>query len=157
MLREYERRGAEVAFMEWLIYDHRPRRRGPTVAEQLLATGLPPAERTLLEAHINERPSLYRVVEVSAGDSLVMEDLFEGGTVRIHDILLSECANDQICLPARVVKAGRFQFISPPRPVPASSCGAAGHGPPRGARPRNNKGGTAPEVTPDRAALAMDG
>ena len=50
---------------------------------------------------------------MSTGDSLVMEDLFEGGTVRIHDILLSECANDQICLSARVVKAGRFQFISP--------------------------------------------
>jgi hypothetical protein len=120
VLREQKERSAESAFMEWIIFNYKPRRRERTIAEQLLTTGLPPAERMLLEAQISASPSLFKCVEVRAGESVLMEDILEGGTVRVHDIRLSECPVEGTSFPARIYKAGRFHFISllgPPLPT----------------------------------------
>lgn len=111
MLGKYGSRGCEPAFLEWLVIGFRRSAKSVTVAETLLSSRMPAAERVLLEAELAAVPSIYKVVEIHRGDSLLLEDLLRGGRVRVHDRSLSETATEGLCLPALVYPAGNFHLL----------------------------------------------
>ncbi len=135
LLEEYADLSVMHAFIEWLANDYRPilrgnrkdkkdkirqrrkaTRRGKTLAEKLLAAGLPAAEAKLLEACSKAHPSLLRIISVESGTSLTVEDILLGGKLVIHDKLLSGCVEAGQCLTGRVFPAGQFYFFSPMGP-----------------------------------------
>ncbi|MBN1845317.1 MAG: DUF2384 domain-containing protein [Sedimentisphaerales bacterium] len=134
LAKEYECMSVIHAFMEWLAYDYRPVlrsdkkrrkdktrrpkgvRRGKTLAEKMLAAGLPAAESRLLEACMQANPSLFRIISVESGSYEVVEDILLGGEYVIHDKMLSECVQAGQFLTGRVFPAGQFHFFSPTGP-----------------------------------------
>jgi len=134
LLDEYANLSVAHAFIEWLVHDYRPilrsdnknsrdrnrrrkaARRGKTLAERLLAAGLPAAEAVLLEACAQAHPSIFRIASVEPGVSLTVEDILLGGERLIHDKMLSGCVQAGQCLTGRVFPAGQFYFFSPMGP-----------------------------------------
>ena len=108
LLDEYADWSVMQAFIEWLVNDYRPIfrsstkgkrdkirqrrkgvRRGKTLAEKMLAAGLPVAEAKILEACSQAHPSFFRIVSVEVGSSLTVDDILLGGKIVIHDKMLS--------------------------------------------------------------------
>ena len=135
LLDEYANLSVMHAFIEWLVNDYRPvlrstnkkkkgktkpqrkaTRRGRTLAERLLAEGLPVAETKLMEACSQAHPSIFRITNVEAGVSLTVEDILLGGERLIHDKLLSGCVQAGQHLTGRVFPVGQFFFFSPMGP-----------------------------------------
>jgi len=135
LLEEYERLSVMHAFIEWLIYDYRPVlrsnkkkrkdknrqrrkaiRRGKSLAEKMLAAGLPAAEAKILEADSQAHPSLFRITSVESGSTVTVDDILLGGEYVIHDKMLSECVRTDQCLTGRVFPVGQFHFFSPMGP-----------------------------------------
>ena len=130
-VEEYGRLSFMHAFIEWLVNDFRPtshsgahsktgkkRRLGSpgskkTLAEKMLAAGLPAAEAAVLESITSAYPSIYIIQKISAGQTLTVEDLILGGERLIHDKLLSGCVECGQCLTGRVVPVGQFHFFTP--------------------------------------------
>ena len=123
------------AFMEWLVYDYRPIlrsdkkkrrdknrrrhssvRRGKTLAEKMLASGLPAAEAKLLETCLQANPSLFRITSVESGSTITVEDILLGGEYLIHDKMLSKCVQADQYLTGRIYPVGQFHFFSPAGP-----------------------------------------
>ena len=137
LLDEYDQMSVMHAFIEWLVSDYRPafrrkdekkkrkkrkgghksrrkaKRLGKTLAERLLAEGIPAAETKLLEACSQAHPSIFRIEAVNAGVSLTIEDILLGGQRLVHDKLLSGCVEPGQHLTGRVFPAGQFHFYSP--------------------------------------------
>jgi len=137
LLDEYDQMSVMHGFIEWLVNDYRPafrrkdekkrkkkrkgrhksrhktRRLGRTLAERLLAEGIPAAEIKLLEACSQAHPSIFRIEAVDAGVSLIVEDILLGGQRIVHDKLLSGCVEAGQHLTGRVFPAGQFHFFSP--------------------------------------------
>jgi len=135
LLEEYADWSVMHAFIEWLVSDYRPTfrsstkgkkdkirqrrkgtRRGKTLAEKMLAAGLPAAEAKILEACSQAHPSLFRIDSVEAGSSLTVDDILLGGKIVIHDKMLSGCVEAGQCLTGRVFPVGGFHFYSPMGP-----------------------------------------
>lgn len=135
LLEKYDDLSVMHAFIEWLTNDYRPvlrstnkkrkgknrpvrktKRYGKTLAEKLLAAGLPVAEAKLLEACSLAHPSILRITSVEPDVSLTVEDVLLGGERLIHDKLLSGCVQTGQHLTGRVFPAGRFYFFSPMGP-----------------------------------------
>ena len=133
LLEKNENLSVTHAFSEWLVNDYRPALRrtkkkkkgknksrrktttrlGKTLAERLLAEGIPAAETRLLEACSQAHPSIYRIAKVEAGVSLTVEDILLGGERLVHDKLLSGCVQSGQHLTGRVFPVGQFYFFSP--------------------------------------------
>jgi len=137
LLDEYDQMSVMHALIEWLVNDYRPafrrkdekkkskkrkggrksrrktNRLGKTLAEKLLAEGIPAAETKLLEACSQAHPSIFRIAKVDAGVSLTVEDILLGGRRVVHDKLLSGCVKLGQHLTGRVFPAGEFHFFSP--------------------------------------------
>lgn len=144
LLDKYDQMSVMHAFIEWLVNDYRPAfrrknekkkkkkrkgrhgprrktaRLGKTLAERLLAEGIPAAETRLLEACSQAHPSIFRIESVDAGVSLTVEDILLGGRRIVHDELLSGCVEPGQHLTGRVFPVGEFQFYAPIGP-PLSS------------------------------------
>ncbi|MBN2377682.1 MAG: hypothetical protein JXD22_14890, partial [Sedimentisphaerales bacterium] len=135
LAKEYECMSVVHAFMEWLVYDYRPVlrsekkkrkdknrhrhssvRRGKTLAEKMLASGLSTAEARLLETCMQANPSLFRITGVTSGSAVTVEDIILGGEYVIHDKMLSECVQADQFLTGRVFPVGQFHFFSPAGP-----------------------------------------
>jgi hypothetical protein len=145
LLEKYEDLSVIHAFIEWLINDYRPALRrtnkkkkgknkpkrktttrlGKTLAERLLAEGLPAAEAVLLEACSQSHPSILRIASVESGVSLTVEDILLGGERLVHDKMLSGCVQSGQHLTGRVFPVGQFYFFSPIGP-PLSNLMARG-------------------------------
>jgi len=111
-IEEHGEGGAMSAFVSWSILDYRPTKKSRTHAETMLERGLAAPEACLLRAKMNAHPTLYRVTghDAKAG-TVQLEDVLLGGTVKVHDQLLSETIDDSLFLPARTFPAGKFRFI----------------------------------------------
>ena len=111
-MQEHEQRGVVAAYTAWGILDYRPNRNSKTHAEKMLKEGLPNPEAILLQARMDTWPTLYRVAGHNPRAGTVsLEDILLGGTVTVHDQLLSENIDDNLFLLARTFPAGTFQFI----------------------------------------------
>jgi hypothetical protein len=119
------RDGTDPSYIVWRILDYRATVRSKTIAEKELNTSYPPAMNTLLQAHRDSYPSLYRVVShnVRAG-TVRLEDILLGGGVTIHDQAMSENIDDGWIVAARVYPAGNFSFLLPGGPVMDSMSGS---------------------------------
>lgn len=99
-------------FYEWCWLDYRATKRSTTLAEKMLSGTLPRPERILLEARVEATPSIFKVERIERGTSLTLLDLLFGGEVVVHDRSLSETADLNLSVPARVFPAGDFHFMS---------------------------------------------
>jgi len=124
-----EESGCVDAFLDWLMQDYRATRRGKAALERVLAQGLPAAEEKLAKNRLECPPSIYRIAEVSPGDSLAFDDILRGGRIVVHDKALSECARADMFVVMRVYPAGAFHFaclagppLSPLQVDQAASC-----------------------------------
>jgi len=110
--RKHEQRGVAAAYSSWGMLDYRPTKASQTRAEQLLAEGLPPAQAVLLQARMEAYPTLYRVVEHYRQKGAVdLEDVLLGGSVTIHDRVLSQHVQNGLFLAARAFPAGQYHFL----------------------------------------------
>jgi hypothetical protein len=116
-MRRYEGQAVAVAYTSWCVLDYRPGQTDKTPAEEMLEEGLPAPEAILLRARMQAYPSLYRVVthHPQAG-TVDLEDVLLGGTVTIHDQLMSEKIVDNVFYCARAFPAGQFRFLEPAGP-----------------------------------------
>lgn len=109
-----------ASFIEWRMTDYRATARSRTFLERRLEKKrLPRVERALIEARIQARISIYRIVATQPGASLDVEDLFDGQRFTVHDRAMSGCALEGYCVPLRVMKIGSWHFVAlagPPLP-----------------------------------------
>ncbi|MBI5432002.1 MAG: DUF2384 domain-containing protein [Planctomycetes bacterium] len=99
------------AFMEWRLADYRPTARSKTFLEkQLQRKDLCRVERALIEARLNARLSIYRIVATRPGESLDVEDIFDGCRFTVHDRSLSGCDVEGGCIPMRLMTVSRWLF-----------------------------------------------
>jgi hypothetical protein len=111
-LQKHNERGVGPAYVAWAILDYRPTRTSKTHAEKMLEKGLPQAEAMLLRARMEAYPTLYRVAGHDAKAGTVdLEDVLLGGSVRVHDQLMSENIENNLFLAARAFVAGSFHFV----------------------------------------------
>jgi len=110
--KEHEERAVVQAYTAWGILDYRPNKTSKTHAEKMLEEGLPGPEATLLRARMEAYPTLYRVAghNPKAG-TIDLEDVLLGGTVTVHDLLMSENIENNLFLCGRAFSAGGFHFI----------------------------------------------
>ncbi len=111
-VQEHEQQGIMGAYMAWSMLDYRPSKASRTQAEKLLGKGLPEPEERLLRARMDAHPTLYRVASHNAkAGTIELEDVLLGGTVTVHDQMMSENIQNNVFLAARAFPAGRFHFI----------------------------------------------
>jgi hypothetical protein len=111
-IQEHAQRGVIPAYTAWGILDYRPTSDSRTRAEKMLEKGLPEAEAILLRARMEACPTLYRVLSHDPKTGTVdLEDVLLGGTVTVHDKLMSENIENSLFLAARTFLAGSFHFI----------------------------------------------
>jgi hypothetical protein len=80
---------AESGFVEWFIYDYRPRGKNPTLVEEYLSKRgerLPADQRELLESWRAARYGFYEVQRVEEGTGSELKDVFTGETFFVHDV-----------------------------------------------------------------------
>ena len=104
--------GATVlpVYMEWLAVDYRSTKQSRAAIADMLTLPLSDVEKTLLEARLEARPSLYKIESIEEGESLTFLDLISGEHVVVHDCLLSESAQTDLILPARLIHVGSFHL-----------------------------------------------
>lgn len=103
-----EAQGIIPTYNTWLYYEYRPTAASHTIAEMVIPDA-PPAVATLLQARAQAYPSIYRVTSVDPKSGFIgLEDVLQGGTVTIHDKMLSGCAEVGFCIPMSVFPAGDF-------------------------------------------------
>jgi len=110
--KKHKERAVAQAYTAWGILDYRPNKISKTQAEKMLERGLPEPEAMLLRARMDAYPTLYRVAshDPKAG-TIDLEDVLLGGTVTVHDLLMSESIENNLFLAGRAFPAGRFHFI----------------------------------------------
>lgn len=110
--QEHKERAVVPAYTAWGILDYRPNKTSKTQAEKMLAEGLPQPEAILLRARMEACPSLYRVAghDARAG-TIELEDVLLGGTVTVHDQMMSENIENGLFFAARTFPVGRFHFV----------------------------------------------
>ncbi|MBI5431469.1 MAG: hypothetical protein HZA52_01430 [Planctomycetes bacterium] len=113
VIKELDQRETLGAFCEWHMAHYRATPRSRTVLERRLAQDdLAPIERTILVARNQTRNSIYRAVAARPGESLDLEDIFDGTRVTIHDRSLSGRDLDDRFLPLRVLELGAWRVAS---------------------------------------------
>jgi hypothetical protein len=105
---------ARIPFLEWAWLDHGLGSGGRSIAEEKLDEPLPTVVRVVLEALDSATTSLYKVISVRRGVSLVLEDLERGGKVTVHDREASRGAEVGTGFACRVITLGDFSFMSTP-------------------------------------------
>lgn len=123
---EHKERAVVQAYTAWGILDYRGTKRSKTQAEKMLAEGLPEPAAILLRARMEACPTLYRVAghDPKAG-TIDLEDVLLGGTVTVHDLLMSENIEDSLFLCGRAFPVGRFHFIELSGPPLGAGMGMA--------------------------------
>jgi len=111
-LKTHDACGVAMAYAAWGILDYRPTKKSKTQAEKMLAEGLPEPEAILLRARTEAYPTLYRVAahDAEAG-TVTLADVLLGGTVTVHDRLMSENIDDEVFVAGRAFPAGAFHFL----------------------------------------------
>jgi SEC-C motif/Protein of unknown function (DUF2384) len=110
--RKHEQQGVIMSYTAWAILDYRPNRNSKTRSERMLEEGLPRDEAILLRARMESHPTLWRIAGHNAKAGTVdLEDVLLGGSVVVHDRLMSEHIEDGLFLAARAFPAGNFHFI----------------------------------------------
>jgi len=113
----HEDQAVVMAYTAWGVLDYRPTKRSETLAEKMLSRGLPEAEARLLQARMEAHPTLYRVDDHDPrAGTIDMQDVLLGGSVTIHDQLMSENIDNGVLFAARACPAGRFHFVVPAGP-----------------------------------------
>jgi len=111
-LKKHKERAVVQAYTAWGILDYRPTKTSMTHAEKMLAEGLPEPEATLLRARMNAFPTVYRVAEHNPiAGTINLEDILLGGSVTVHDLLMSENIQNNLFISGRTFPVGRFHFI----------------------------------------------
>jgi len=111
-LMQHKERAVVQAYTAWGILDYRPTKTSKTHAEKMLAEGLPEPEAILLRARMEAYPTLYRVASHNPkAGTIDLEDVLMGGTVTVHDLLMSENIENNLFLSGRAFPVGRFHFI----------------------------------------------
>jgi hypothetical protein len=118
LLDEYVDLGILEAYSSWCALSYRPDAGSRTIAESLVAEGLPKAELTVLQARMAAHPSFYRI-DVCSPDAHTVEmtDLLLGGSVLVHDDILAENYEPGMCVTVRVFRVGGFwmsEMAGPP-------------------------------------------
>lgn len=112
LLKQREGRAVVQAYTAWGILDYRPTKTSKTHAKKMLAEGLPEPEATLLRARMEAYPTLYRVADHNPkAGTIDLEDVLLGGTITVHDLLMSENIENNLFLAGRAFPVGRFYFI----------------------------------------------
>jgi hypothetical protein len=97
------------AVLEWMYADYRATSRSKTFLEKRLKQrSTTRVERALIEARMKARLSIYRVVSTQPGESLELEDIFDGEKFTVHDRAMSGCGLDGTFLPLRIQKLGKW-------------------------------------------------
>lgn len=104
------------AFCEWYLVGYRGKRGRQTIAERLLAQGLPEPERLLLEARVRARTGIYRVAEIRP-PMLVLSDALSDDVVEIMDGAMAATLLVEALLPIRVADAAGYRFVLPLGPM----------------------------------------
>jgi len=111
-LKQHKDRAVVQAYTAWSILDYRPTKTSETHAEKMLADGLSESEAILLRARMEAYPTLYRVADHNPkAGTINLEDILLGGTITVHDLLMSENIENNLFLAGRAFPAGRFHFI----------------------------------------------
>ncbi len=114
----YREDGVMDAYTAWGILDYRSTKKGRTEAEKMLAQGLPGPEAVILQARMESYPSLYRIIDQNLETGAVeLEDVLLGGTVTVQDPVIAEDYLNDMCIAARVFKAGHVHFVQQIGPV----------------------------------------
>lgn len=101
-----------AALVDWLMFHYRASAKGHTLAERALAAAsLPAGIHALIAARNAASPALYRVTDVTRGESLDLLDLLTGESVCVHDRALSETVPADTTFFGRVYPAGAFRFL----------------------------------------------
>lgn len=79
-------------------------------AQKMLSEIHPPEYRYLIKSMLEAHPSIYRVVGIVPGQSLLLEDVLLGGQVRVHDRMFSESAVVGLSVCLVVYRAGDYHF-----------------------------------------------
>lgn len=81
---------------------------------------------SLIASRLESPPSLYRITEIEAGQSVCVLDLLTGEESLIQDRAMSESVVKDMCLPAKVYAAGPYRFCLPLGPglTPFEALGA---------------------------------
>ena len=109
---EHKERAVVQAYTAWGILDYRATKTSRTHAEKMLTEGLSEPQAILLRARMEACPTLYRVASHNPkAGTINLEDILLGGTVTVHDLLMSENIEDSLFLCSRAFPAGRFHFI----------------------------------------------
>ena len=120
----HEDQAVVMAYTSWGVLGYRPTKKSKTLAEKMLARGLPEAEARLLRARMEAHPTLYRVDDHDPGAGTIeMRDVLLGGSVTVYDRLMSENIDNGVFFAARAFPAGRFHFIEPAGPPLGPSMG----------------------------------
>jgi hypothetical protein len=121
---EFGPQGVVIAYANWGVLSYRPTRNSKTQAEKMLAEGLPEAEARLLKSRMASHPSIYRVASCNPDAGTIdLDDVLLGGSVTVHDQLLSENIDVNLFLAARIYAAGGFRFFDLAGPVLAAGMG----------------------------------
>jgi hypothetical protein len=95
--------------MEWLYADYRATKKSATILERRLKDArTTPVQRTLLQARIGGRLSIYRVDAAEPGATLDVEDIFDGTPFTIHERGLSGCGVEGLFIPMRITNLGKW-------------------------------------------------
>ncbi len=108
VFRGLQRLEPHISVLEWLYADYRATKKSPTLLEERLQSASTPLERTLIEARIGARLSIYRVDVATPGATLEVEDIFDGTRFTIHERALSGCGVEGFHLPMRIMKLGEW-------------------------------------------------
>jgi hypothetical protein len=106
---EYVGLGIHEAYSSWCALNYRSDTGSRTIAESLMAEGLPKTESAVLQARMAAYPSLYRINACSPDAGTVeMTDSLLGGSVLVHDSVLAENYEPGMCVAVRVFRVGGF-------------------------------------------------
>jgi len=105
--------GVEDCYADWCVLSYRPGRGSKTLAEEMLAEGLPEAEEALLRARMQAHPTFYRIVSLDKrAGTVALEDALCGGGVTVHDEALADSGEIGLVFPGRVYPAGDFHLVT---------------------------------------------
>lgn len=112
VMRELARWQPFVSLAEWYYADYRATKKSKTLLERLrddrTTTSL---QRSLIEARMAARLSIYRIDAAEPGSHLSVEDIFDGTRLKIQERAFSGCGVEGLFVPMRVVRNGDWNFM----------------------------------------------
>ncbi|HEX5009891.1 MAG TPA: hypothetical protein VFY71_05780 [Planctomycetota bacterium] len=102
-----------ACLLEWAMADFRTSPKAKTFLERRLEQpSTTPVERALIQARLDARLSIYRVLAVHAKVSLDLEDILSGERTTLQERSLSTCDIGHCFLPLRLTRVGSWDFCA---------------------------------------------